>query len=195
MAPPGLGAAAPPVDSLFWGVLVSYLYHFRNRAWLATARRWWPVTLAAAAALASPAWIWTLGFSPPVLPTLGLTTIAWGAVLLLILAIAPRPERSVVPAWRRPLRTFGSALAVIGVDSYSIYLWHMPVVIWVLPALDRRGLFAGMDPTTTYLLRYSIYLTVAVVGGIAAARLVERPLLALRDRLFPSRAAALGRVG
>ena len=177
------------IDSLFWGVLLAYAYHFGDRAWLATARRWWPLTLAAALALASPAWIWVLGLSSAWLPTLGLTTIAWSAVLLVGLAIAPRVEP---PAGRlRPFRPVGSLLAVIGVNSYSIYLWHMPVVQWVLPALDRGGLFVGFGPTTALVLRYAAYLTVTVLGGMLAAQLVERPMLALRDRRFPSRAAAL----
>jgi peptidoglycan/LPS O-acetylase OafA/YrhL len=64
----------------------------------------------------------------------------------------------------------------------------MPVVLWVLPVLDGWGWFASAGPTTAFLLRYAAYLAIAIVGGMAAAQLVERPMLTLRDRRFPSRA-------
>jgi peptidoglycan/LPS O-acetylase OafA/YrhL len=98
------------------------------------------------------------------LHTLGLTAnyLASGAVLLLALHYQPR--------WR--------ALAFIGVYSYSIYLWHIPIRYFGLAWVPR-----DWPPAVAVL----IYFALSIVVGILAAKLVEAPFLALRDRLFPSR--------
>ena len=74
-----------------------------------------------------------------------------------------------------PGRT-ASLIAGIGRVSYPMYLWFVDVQ----NALSRVGLPARYPPR--WLSAHSVY--------IAAA--VERPGLALRDRLFPPRASALG---
>ena len=62
-------------------------------------------------------------------------------------------------------------LAGIGYYSYSIYLWHG----WVCRLLPHSTLpgFLGC-------------LAAAIFLGAAMAKLVEYPMLALRDRFFPS---------
>jgi peptidoglycan/LPS O-acetylase OafA/YrhL len=64
---------------------------------------------------------------------------------------------------------------------YSIYLWHGPVGA-LLPGLFRRSL--GF-PTGEYG-RFAVYFTGSLVVGIAMSKLVEYPILGLRDRMLPA---------
>jgi peptidoglycan/LPS O-acetylase OafA/YrhL len=66
-------------------------------------------------------------------------------------------------------------LARTGKCSYTIYLWHMPVLIWGVPLLDPLD-DAG---------RGVVYFAGALVVGAVMAPLTEQPLLRLRDRWAP----------
>jgi peptidoglycan/LPS O-acetylase OafA/YrhL len=56
----------------------------------------------------------------------------------------------------------------------------MAVRLWALPPLEKLGL--------SWQTRTLVYFVAAFLVGIAMSKLVERPLLRLRDRWFPSRA-------
>jgi len=94
------------------------------------------------------------------LHTWGFASLMIGFALLVAWAVERRAAKVLKP------------IAWIGVSSYSIYLWQQPVgmgfVKW------------GADS----LLRYSCYLFVAITLGAAMAKAIERPALALRERLF-----------
>jgi peptidoglycan/LPS O-acetylase OafA/YrhL len=66
------------------------------------------------------------------------------------------------------------ALAWIGLYSYSIYLWHLPVALLSYRLPTGPWIFIG-------------YMTVSVFLGVAIAKLIELPALRMRDRLFPSK--------
>jgi peptidoglycan/LPS O-acetylase OafA/YrhL len=81
-----------------------------------------------------------------------------------------------------PLR----AVSYLGSHSYSVYLWHVPVFGWVVPPVLRLCGFTSCWPA------YSVLAFCLVWGcGIVAAKLVEMPVLKLRDRLFPATTKAL----
>jgi len=155
------------IDSLFFGVFLAWLWHFRREALEPFLERWrWPLGVAAVA-LAAPAFLLDLGGSA-YLHTWGFTGLYVSAGIVLLLAL------------RRPL--VWRPLAFIGAYSYSIYLWHMPIRLYLAswgprdwPPLAQAGLFFALS----------------VVIGIVAAWIVERPFLALRDRLLPTRSRPL----
>ncbi len=88
-----------------------------------------------------------------------------------------RPGRAISLLRWRPL-------ALIGIASYSLYLWHLPIVYWLHPTA-----VSGFGP----LLAVSLPLCIAV--AVVSHRLVEAPFLRLRrrfsDRGAPVAAAAL----
>ncbi len=107
--------------------------------------------------------------------TIGLTAnyLGFGGLVMLTVAAtargAARLERALRP------------LAPIGLFSYSIYLWHMPVALAVhLLDLRRFGWPAEVV----------VYLAGSLVVGIGAALAIEMPLLRFRDRIIPSPAVS-----
>ena len=151
------------IDSLLFGVLLSWTTHFApvalDRVW---KRLRWPLAVAAVA-LVVPAFCMEIG-SGWYLHTVGLTGLWLAGGVLLMFALRWKS------AWR--------PLAFIGTYSYSIYLWHIPVRFFGLGWLPREA---------APLPRAAAYLALSIVVGIVAAWLVERPSLALRDRRFPTR--------
>jgi peptidoglycan/LPS O-acetylase OafA/YrhL len=71
--------------------------------------------------------------------------------------------------------------AYVGMYSYSIYLWHGPTAVW-LPGFFRRTL--GF-PVGEYG-RFALYFVAGLVIGIVMSKLIEDPILRLRDRILPA---------
>jgi peptidoglycan/LPS O-acetylase OafA/YrhL len=82
-------------------------------------------------------------------------------------------------------------IAWIGTTSYATYVWHVTVIgiteSWVPAATKNYASYQG--------LRWVLLASIACVSCIAAGALVtnfiEKPILALRDRWFPSRGRAV----
>jgi peptidoglycan/LPS O-acetylase OafA/YrhL len=166
------------MDSLFCGVLIGYLYHFqpvilgetmrprRNRIGIAIA----------STILLSFAYFW--GRDSRFFATFGYSLIYLGFAGVLLLSLYVHGIFSGRLACI--LKFGGSAAAYIGMYSYSIYLWHEPVAAW-LPGVVRRTF--GY-PTGVYG-RFAIYFAGSLAIGILMSKLVEYPLLRLRDRIIP----------
>lgn len=159
------------LDALFFGVAISYAYHFHTAEFvrrLAPHRR---LLIGGGAALLVPAFAFRLENTPFVY-TYGLTCFYVGSGMLLVGVLL-----SSVPSGRA-VRT----LAMLGGYSYSIYLWHMPVGVWGGRLLNLAG--AGGD--RLFAPRAVVYLFVSVALGVLMAKLVEVPALRLRNAWFPA---------
>ncbi len=159
------------IDSLLLGVVLAQAFHFHRTGLERLVRLWrWPL-LATGAVLLAPAFVWPVE-TTPALYTFGLTVFALGsAALLLGVLFMNWPD---IPAVR--------GLGLLGSHSYSIYLWHIPVLFWG-PGLLKR--FLGLE--LGYTGGVLVYLGGSLALGWIMARLVELPVLRLRDRWFPSR--------
>jgi peptidoglycan/LPS O-acetylase OafA/YrhL len=165
------------LDSLFVGVVLSYLYHFHTRAFVGTLTPWRWVLIAAGVALLAPAFVLPLETTPFVY-TAGLTIFGVAGAMLVagtVLCASPR-ERIFAPT------------AALGAYSYSIYLWHLPVMYWGIPLVEQ---VAGFRFSLGF--RAALSVTGSLAFGAAMAKLVEGPALRLRDRWFPSRASGADR--
>src|SRR5262249_21124499 len=111
---------------------------------------------------------------------LSLTYLGFGMILLVCLYWPSGGGRYL----RWPV----TVLARVGFYSYSIYLWHFFAKWWAL--MLARSTFAGGKPLP-YLAELGIYILASIVVGIALAWMIELPFLRWRDRLFPSRSAAI----
>jgi peptidoglycan/LPS O-acetylase OafA/YrhL len=158
------------LDSLLFGVWIAYLWHFHRERFRAVLHRWRYGLIVLGVLLLAPAFL--IEQSDTFLCTEGLTLAYLGSAGLMVgLLLAPVPE--ILPA-----RLLGS----LGAQSYSVYLWHLPVLLWGVPLVEY---FAGTH--YSYGTQTALYVGGSFVVGVALARLIEVPALALRDRFFPSR--------
>jgi peptidoglycan/LPS O-acetylase OafA/YrhL len=78
------------------------------------------------------------------------------------------------------LRPLGACCAYIGRHSYSIYLWHLPFMLFTPVVLHK---VAHLQVPTAALGAF--HLLGCCAFGILFAHLIEFPVLKLRDRFFP----------
>jgi len=148
------------MDSLFAGVFLGYLYHFRPSSFEKLAGYH---SLVLAVAFCLPAAF--LDARSRVMQSFGLTALFIGCGFLVAWSVGRTPKNVIGAA-------IAKIAAKVGFYSYSIYLWHTVVCEWFLWKNTALAFWA--------------YLVTAIVVGIAAATLIELPALALREKWFPS---------
>jgi peptidoglycan/LPS O-acetylase OafA/YrhL len=167
------------MDALFIGVLIGYFYHFRpavlEELMRPTGNR---IAIAAGSlCLLSPAYLYSR--ENVFLATFGYSLIYLGFAGVLLLGLYVRGILSGKLAWIMEL--VGSVAAYVGMYSYSIYLWHGPTAAW-LPGFFRRTLGFPVG----HYGRFVVYFVGSLVIGIVMSKLVEYPILRLRDRILPA---------
>jgi peptidoglycan/LPS O-acetylase OafA/YrhL len=157
------------IDALALGVWLSVVWNFAPGA-VSIVRRWRPLLFALGLLLTLPSYL--LPIEDPRLLSFGLTGnyLGYGMVL----AAALTTERPIAGPLTAPL-------AFIGFYSYSIYLWHFPVLSLVLQTVSVRP----YDRVA--------FAIASVLVGVAVAKAVELPALRLRERLVPAEPASPGR--
>jgi peptidoglycan/LPS O-acetylase OafA/YrhL len=160
------------LDELFFGVGIAYYYHFHAEWFRRTFRPLRHLLIAAGIALLTTvAWL-PVKVEPAYIVTLAVTQYYLGSAALLVGVLMCR-----IPEGR-----LTRAAAALGKYSYPVYLWHLAVMQWGMPRLE--GL------TLPWPARTAVYLVASFVVGVAMSKLIETPLLRLRDRWYPSRAEA-----
>lgn len=156
------------IDSLTYGVLLSYLWHFRNLEQRIARIPTWLLVLSGCSLLA-PAFMWELADQPwiSIVGVIGLY-IGSGNILLAALRYRETNLDSV------------KLCSSLGAASYSIYLWHMPVNYWGYTAIQSATGLGGFE---FYLV---VYLLGSFGFGWLMNRVIEAPVLQLRDQRFPS---------
>jgi peptidoglycan/LPS O-acetylase OafA/YrhL len=168
------------IDALFFGVVLGYFYHFR--AGLIPnllGNRWSRLALEGLTALLLSA-CFVFPMESPFMQSFGLTLVYLGFGGLLLLSLTARGQHQSLPALGVAFSKIGDLLAFLGKYSYSIYLWHVPVEIFALKGIRALSPAPLSAATMTYL-----YIAISIPIGILMARIVEFPVLLLRDRLFP----------
>lgn len=151
------------LDALLWGVMLALLYHFYPHRFVALQQRVWPLLLITAASFVG------LCFFPDPWFATGVTIANVGCVALFLLLYRRRDSHS----W------LYRAVAWIGVYSYGIYLWHLSVRA-PLARLEAHAP-AALLPLLVHLAPY----VCAIVIGVLMTKLVEFPMLRLRERVVP----------
>lgn len=174
------------MDSLFFGVLISYVYHYHAALfnYISTYRT---QLLVASLIVITPFCllvqqehrvIYTLGYS--------LLYAAYGAILIFLIT-APRSGGS----WLRIRESYLVRLiAWIGTYSYSIYLWHYYIAI-ALSKPAARVLLNPINPDLRLALVAVFFVVTSVILGVILGKAVEIPMLHLRERMFPARSTAV----
>jgi peptidoglycan/LPS O-acetylase OafA/YrhL len=168
------------MDSLFFGALLGYFDHFRPHILsnlLHSTRNRIVVAVCSAGLLS------TIFFFPQdnrFFSTFGYTCLylGFGGILLLSLHVKGILRGKMA----RCFEMVGTAAASVGIYSYSIYLWHGPAGAW-FPGLVRRVLHVSQGPNERFLT----YMIGSLAIGITMSKIIEYPILRLRDRIFPAR--------
>ena len=153
-------------DGLALGVLLSYLWEFRPTVidWMVRNNGWW--LLGVSAMLLSPQF--ALPLDHPLMYTIGLTSTYLGYGGLLIYSM--RCLNGENPLIR--------GLARVGVYSYTIYLLHLPILALCITAGFSANWFR-------LNFVFATYVGLSIVLGLFFAKLVELPILRLRNIFFP----------
>ena len=163
------------MDSLLFGVLLGYWSKFHSAWFWGWIQKYRMVLAPASLVLISPCFIFSQTGDIPAPPntflyTFGFTSLYLGFGLLMVLFLqVPVPATGLIAYVSR-------CMAGIGRHSYSIYLWHLPLIF----ELQKFRIM-------TSHLGLLIYYTVCIVLGIVLAKLIEQPSLRLRDYLSNSR--------
>jgi peptidoglycan/LPS O-acetylase OafA/YrhL len=176
------------LDALLFGVGLRYVAEY-HADWFGAARRW-RVLLALLVLL-----LWSLNLwiepTTPFVRTLGLTLNYLGSTALLLAAFHTRSTD--FGQMGRCGSVVASGMAWIGLYSYTIYLWHVTVMGILGREIGLRILQGQATPSTAAWLVIAVAVCAgAVAAGFVASKIVEWPVLRLRDRWFPSRLSSEG---
>lgn len=166
------------MDSLFFGVLLGYFYHFRPSVLELFLRPTINRVLVAVGSAGLISFSYFFPLENRFFTTIGFTFIylGCGGVLLLALYVHGVLPRNAAQLTEK----LGSLFAAAGMYSYSVYLWHRPVGLW-LPGLLHRILRVQIGDTAEFIT----YFVGSFAVGILMSKLIEYPILHLRDRIFP----------
>jgi Predicted acyltransferases len=166
------------LDGLTLGVLMAYLYNFHYPKVVNFIKSYRKVILISSIILISPCLFFELEKSQ-FLQSLGITIIEFGFAGLIISLIVW--ETNFPPLIEQIFNPIIDILAVIGLSSYSIYLWHMAVIRWGVEGFHR------LFPNTSihFVVEFWLYFVVSICLGLLMAKLVENPTQQLRNWLYP----------
>jgi peptidoglycan/LPS O-acetylase OafA/YrhL len=158
---PILAATHLRIDSLFAGVAIGYLFHFRRRWFQRIAE---PHMLLFIPIFCSPAFF--LESNSRWMQIYGLSCLVLGFVIVVAWSVEKDPSKLLG-------KKVASTFSRIGRDSYSIYLWHYPLALY----------FSFVRSSA---IVFWFYLALAITLGMMMTKAVEQPFLRLRDRVLPS---------
>jgi peptidoglycan/LPS O-acetylase OafA/YrhL len=161
------------IDSLLFGVFISYLFQFHHHVFNSLARTYWKPALIVSMLLLSAPFIWAI--NSIWMGTIGLTALYLGFGLILWLGVAFEAEIKSVRFFKF---VFGW-ISFIGFYSYSIYVFHTMIAAFLMPLIEK--LLPAFDVKILFL----VYGILCITVGVVMSRLIEMPFLAIRDRYFP----------
>ena len=161
------------LDSLTAGSLLAYFWHFHGlKAIIETAKWRWVLVVCGTALLSIPFFysVKEVHF----VSRIGLTTNYLGSCLLVV-GVATMSAKGLG----------GRFLAFVGRNSYNIYLWHIPAAGMAISIAHKL-----MPFTHAWWAEYFLFFSSAIVVGAGMTVALEGPVLAIRNRLLPSRSSS-----
>lgn len=170
---PGLSiewATHTRIDSILFGVILATLYRWFPGAFRRLTERKWPLLILAAAAIAM---LLTAGKDSVPMQTIGYTVLYLGAGGGMLLVYCHTASWSTAPLFRW--------VAKIGLYSYGIYLWHNGVHSVAMK------LTLALHGSARWVALYVLQIGLGIAAGVVTTRLIEWPMLKIRERIAPAR--------
>jgi peptidoglycan/LPS O-acetylase OafA/YrhL len=170
------------MDSLAAGALIAVLW--RTSAGAAVVKRYYPVVGLGAGAVALAAHVESGTTISMTMVSVGLTANAVGAAAL----VAALVDANRWVGWlsSRPLRFLGRL-------SYGAYVYHLPIITLLSPIRERLHAAGSTSPVAD-LAMHAVWILIVFVATLIVAmlsyRVIEQPILALKERWAPSNAEA-----
>jgi len=152
-------------DGILIGVLFSYLHYFTNVTSELLKRKW--ITLLAGSILILPGFYYAGGSF--YMNTIGLTSVNLGFALFVLLSLDI--EKYLDNGYLNFLKIPVSILTFIGINSYSIYLWHLN---------SKKFVYWYFDYNSKVMIVLSMSLS--IILGIFMSYLIEKTFLKIRDK-------------
>ena len=165
------------MDSLMFGVLLSWLWNFRNLGSYLQNRSTRIYLLISGLILILPAFIFKIETNPWI-SIYGVIFFYTGAGMIIMGCISSRTLS----------KDFFAKLSKLGTYSYSIYIWHMPVRESILPQFYK--LISPLFSAMSWQVNLLFYILGSRTFGVIMANIIEYPILLVRDRCFPDKNAA-----
>ncbi len=154
-------------DGIIVGVLFSYLYYFTE--WTRQLFKKPVITLILSSILIAPGLFFEGGGF--FMNTIGLTSVNLGFGLLVIISLSAESYLQKKPLQYLSLPV--EFICFIGINSYSIYLWH----------LNSRKIVYTYLKTDIHLMNV-LYILLSLIVGVMMSYLIEKTSLRLRDYLY-----------
>jgi peptidoglycan/LPS O-acetylase OafA/YrhL len=164
------------IDALMFGVVLAYNYHFNGEALQAFVLRNRRRILAASLLFLAPVGVFHV--ESFFMNSLGHTLVylGFGGLLMLFVYCNGLTVRVRNFTGERLFNT----IAHIGIYSYSIYLFHMMAHTYL-----HKLVYKTLELDIHYRIYFVLYFALSVGAGILIGRMVEMPILRIREKLFP----------
>ena len=154
-------------DALFFGVLLSFMYHFHPDAFNKYLTQKRGLILIFSIICLLPCLLLPTDSNIVGIWGLSLNYLGFGGLLICALSV-----ETFLVKHNNWLLSF---LCIIGVNSYSIYLWHIP-----FEALIKLKLTSHIHNAALYMVIYGLS---SIAVGIVLGKVIEIPFLHLREKL------------
>ena len=162
------------MDSLMFGVLLSWLWNFRNLGSHIQNRSVRIYLLISGCVFILPAFIFRIEANPWI-SVYGVISFYLGAGMIVMGCINSTTLS----------KKYFAKLAKLGTYSYSIYIWHMPVRESILPQFYR--LISPLFSPISWQVNLLSYILGSIIFGLIMANIIEYPILIVRERWFPDK--------
>ena len=162
------------MDSLMFGVLLSWLWNFRNLGSYIQNRSVRIYLVISGFIFILPAFIFKIEANPWI-SVYGVILFYLGAGMIIIGCISSTTLS----------KDCFTKLAKLGTYSYSIYIWHMSVQESILPQFYK--LIYPLFRSISWQVNLFFYISGSMIFGLIMANIIEYPMLLVRERWFPNK--------
>ena len=175
------------IDALLSGVAIRALAQYYPESFM-SVRQWRGALVVVGVILWSQNFFYETG--TPFFRTVGLSGTNLGAAAFLLAAY--HTHANDFGRWSNMISQVASMVAWIGLYSYGIYLWHVTVIGILTREFGERIIaWSGGTTQPVWLVNLMVIGGGAILVGAVLSKVVEWPVLRMRDRLFPSRTGSL----
>ena len=167
------------LDSLLFGVFVAYHFHFRKTQFYSFVTRKRNGLISIAVLFLLP--VLFLEINSGLVNSIGLTMLYLAFGITLSFFIVHSNEKFELVFNSLVLRE----IAIVGKYSYGIYLFHMYIQRYFIKLIERLVLLQLGEK-----VMFGLYFAASIFAGIVVSKIIERPFLQFRDKIFPSRSAS-----